>query len=71
MRNPWFGPKTVGWEWTPVTWQGWALSAVFIVATLALSMIPGIRYRLAIIVGLLVVFIAVVALTGTRPGGNL
>ncbi len=70
MRTPWFGPKTVGWGWTPVTWQGWALTVVFIAATLALSTIPGIRYRLAIIVGLVVVFIAVVALTGTKPGGN-
>ena len=28
-KHPWFGPKTgMGWGWTPVTWEGWLVTAV-------------------------------------------
>ncbi|MBI2572291.1 hypothetical protein HYV86_00360 [Candidatus Woesearchaeota archaeon] len=26
----WFKAKTYGWGWTPVTWQGWVIIAIFI-----------------------------------------
>ncbi len=26
----WFKAKTYGWGWTPVTWQGWAVLALYI-----------------------------------------
>ncbi len=71
VRSPWFGPKTVGWGWTPITWQAWAVTVAFTVAVLVVSMIPGIRYRLGILLALVAVFILVAAVTGTKPGGNL
>lgn len=31
----WFKAKTYGWGWTPATWQGWAVIALFIIAMAA------------------------------------
>jgi phosphoglycerol transferase MdoB-like AlkP superfamily enzyme len=27
----WFKAKTYGWGWTPITWQGWLVLALYIV----------------------------------------
>jgi hypothetical protein len=32
--NQWFGPKSFGWGWTPVTWEGWVV-VIGIVAVIA------------------------------------
>jgi hypothetical protein len=30
MKKPlWFKAKTYGWGWTPATWQGWMVIAIF------------------------------------------
>ena len=26
----WFKRKTYGWGWTPISWQGWAVSVLFV-----------------------------------------
>jgi hypothetical protein len=36
MDNFWFKRKTYGWGWTPATWQGWAVTAFYILAIIAL-----------------------------------
>lgn len=28
--NLWFRRKTYGWGWTPITWQGWGVTALFL-----------------------------------------
>ena len=28
----WFKAKLYGWGWTPVTWQGWLVIAIYIIA---------------------------------------
>ena len=71
MKNPWFGPKTVGWGWSAITWQAWAVTVAFVAAILFVSAMPGIRYRLGIVAGLLAVYVVIVIATGTKPGGNL
>ncbi|HEY1037120.1 MAG TPA: hypothetical protein VGE62_00895 [Candidatus Paceibacterota bacterium] len=42
QKQIWFARKTYGWGWTPVTWQGWAAVALYvlIVAAAALSVGP-------------------------------
>lgn len=30
-KELWFKNKTYGWGWTPVTWQGWAVTIAYIV----------------------------------------
>jgi hypothetical protein len=35
--RPWFGPKRYGWGLTPVSWQGWVLTAAYVAAVFALA----------------------------------
>jgi hypothetical protein len=47
VRDPWFGPKRVGWGLAPIRWQGWAATGLFIVvvcATLAGILSHGHQY---------------------------
>lgn len=30
-KKLWFKAKTYGWGWTPVTWQGWLVVALYLV----------------------------------------
>ena len=32
MKRPWFTRKRYGWGWTPATWQGWLVIAVYALA---------------------------------------
>nr|MBP7805039.1 hypothetical protein [Candidatus Paceibacterota bacterium] len=36
-RKYWFKAKQYGWGWYPATWQGWAILAMYIFATLTTS----------------------------------
>ena len=38
----WFRRKIYGWGWFPITWQGWLVIALYVVAiiTLALVLLP-------------------------------
>ncbi len=70
-RRPWFGPKRhFGWGWSPASWQGWVVTAAFLVC------IVGCQYYFkrpwpsgASAIACLVIFLGVVMLTGTKPGG--
>ncbi len=37
MEQKWFKRKLYGWGWTPVTWQGWAVVAVWLALVLLFS----------------------------------
>ena len=39
----WFAPRRFGWGWTPISWQGWAITLGFIV--LALGVITQFKQR--------------------------
>jgi hypothetical protein len=41
MKKPWFGPKQVGWGWTPISWEGWLATALCVVAVIAAGHILG------------------------------
>jgi hypothetical protein len=32
-KKLWFKAKTYGWGWTPITWQGWAITLLYIVVS--------------------------------------
>lgn len=71
-KAAWFGPKRLGWGWEPVSWQGWAMTAVFVVA--ALLSVPlenrfGEPVAVGYTLGLTVVLMGVCVVKGTRPGG--
>ncbi|HSC18940.1 MAG TPA: hypothetical protein VLC74_08505 [Rhizomicrobium sp.] len=68
-KHPWFGPKQFGWGWTPVSWEGWLVTAFFVAVTVAASVVFG-RSAMTFYVMIAVVggLIAVCWLTGTPPG---
>ncbi len=72
-KEPWFGPKRlVGWGWTPVSWQGWLTTAVFVVVLVAIVGLtpPGSLTEFIAVVVCVAALVAVAALTGTPPGGS-
>jgi hypothetical protein len=38
-RQPWFGPKRVGYGIRPQTWQGWAVVLAFVVLIVAVVLL--------------------------------
>jgi len=36
-KKIWFKAKTFGWGWYPATWQGWLITAIYLVIILALA----------------------------------
>ena len=38
-NNLWFRRKTYGWGWTPITWQGWLVTAIFLAVPLVVKLI--------------------------------
>ena len=55
----WFRPKLFGWGAVPVTWQGWAMTAVFVVLTSAVMRLGAEDNRalLALLAPLIVSFV--------------
>ena len=72
-KYPWFGPERgflgLGWGWTPITWEGWAVTILFLAVVLGARLRWGRGPRtLYVVLGALVVFFGVIFLTGTAPG---
>ena len=70
-KEPWFGPKrSLGWGWTPVSWQGWVVTLLFlgliVTASLAVRSVP---LKTAVILALLALLLIVAVVTGDPPGG--
>jgi hypothetical protein len=69
MSHPWFRPRTFGYGWTPITWEGWVATFVFVavvVATTALGDPRGASGPQS--VHLLLGAKALLGLSGTRFG---
>ncbi len=68
VKTPWCGPRRLGWGRTPITWQGWAVSVVFLVAMVVCGeFIRGIPTAI-VEIGLVALLMAVCALPGAWPG---
>lgn len=68
-KEPWFGPKRIGWGWRPLTWQGWLSTFIFVGLVVGVSSLFGrSAFSLGLIVGLLIVFMLVIFVTGGPPG---
>ena len=70
----WFGPKRrVGWGWTPTSWQGWAVTVVWMVVVVAASFVFAVHKAIVAMFLFDLVAIAllllVATLTGDAPGG--
>jgi hypothetical protein len=70
-KRPWFGPKRYfGWGWTPVSWEGWAVTALFLVVVISCRLHFGAGWPGVVsIILCLAVYVGIIGLTGTRPGG--
>jgi hypothetical protein len=66
----WFCKKRFGYGWTPATWQGWLVTALFVgvCTSLASPHITGLagRERLAAVLALVAGFIALIGFTSGR-----
>lgn len=69
VEKPWFGPRKLpGWGWSPVTWQGWAVIAIFLVAIFACAfLLPGAVPKVIAEIVLIALLVVTGWLTGTRP----
>ncbi len=69
VKKPWFGPRHLpGYGWSPITWQGWLVIAVFVIAVFACAfLVPGVALKVGVEMVLIVLLLAVCILTGTRP----
>jgi hypothetical protein len=63
----WFGPRRLGWGLSPVSPEGWAVTAVAIAAIIAVTALTRHHWWLSVLV--VIVLLAVVFLKGTSPGG--
>jgi hypothetical protein len=68
-RTAWFGPKRyLGWGWRIASWQGWVVTGVALGLVLdARRLWPSVALPMIVVV--LVLYLAVVVLTGDPPGG--
>ncbi|HEX4198900.1 MAG TPA: hypothetical protein VHZ26_15795 [Caulobacteraceae bacterium] len=37
-KGPWFRSRTLGYGWTPITWEGWLVTLGLCVALLAVNL---------------------------------
>jgi hypothetical protein len=69
-KHPWFGPKNgFGWGWTPVSWEGWAVTlfclAVIVAAWFVYGRAPMTTY---VTLGAIAALVLVCLVTGLPPG---
>lgn len=67
----WFGPRRLGWGWTPVSWEGWAALAILVGVVLGASPFSHdhpLGYQLLVLADT-VILLVLCALKGTPPGG--
>ena len=57
LGRPWFGRKRVGWGMRPISWQGWLLTVVYMIAIYAAARLLAADHR-ALFVGALAVVTA-------------
>jgi hypothetical protein len=65
----WFCRKTFGYGWTPVTWQGWLVLALFVAIVFAINRgVFGMDHaaRVEVTLALVVAAVAVSAFTSGR-----
>jgi len=58
VSGPWFGRRRVGWGMRPISWQGWLLTVVYMIAIYAAARLLATHHT-TLFVGALVVITAV------------
>ena len=66
MPRGWFGSKRIGWGLRPVSWQGWVLTALYVLLLTGLALGLATRHTslfLVVVIVLTAASVAVAALT--------
>jgi hypothetical protein len=63
-RQPWFGPKRIGFGYGPRTWQGYLITAVMVVLVVIVATVTGAHspWFIATIVAFFAVHLAIIAI---------
>ncbi len=68
-KKPWFGPRKLGWGFSPITWEGRVSMAVLFVVVLCLGAKKSTDPYLAFyVIGIVTLFTIFCFLTGSKPG---
>jgi hypothetical protein len=68
-RKAWFGPRTLGWGWGPIAWEGWVASVAFIAIVFAYPVVFGDAHRDLVALGATGALLVLCLVKGTAPGG--
>ena len=69
-RKAWYGPRSGGWGWDPVSWEGWvALPGWSMGGLFVASRFEG-AVASAVVAGSILGLVATIVLKGTSPGGS-
>lgn len=66
-RKAWFGPRRLGWGWSPVTAEGWTVLVVGVGGVIVLA--AAVPHALWASLVVAVVTLAIIILKGASPGG--
>jgi hypothetical protein len=74
-RGYWFKRKIFGWGWTPVTWQGWSITAGYLALVIAFALtidetspVREVMFTFVLPVTLLTItFLRIAYKTGEKP----
>jgi len=67
----WFGPRSgrLGWGWTPVSWQGWLVTAGFVVAAVVAEVVGDTEAQDGVLaIPLALALLVICWVKGTAPG---
>jgi hypothetical protein len=66
-KHPWFGPKNgLGWGWTPVSWEGWLVTTLCLLAIVGANFVFGrVPMTTYITLGSVAAVVVICLLTGT------
>lgn len=68
-RKAWFGPKSLGWGWGPIAWEGWIAGVVFIAIVSLYPILFDDTHRDVVALSATGALILLCLLKGTSPGG--
>jgi len=74
-KNYWFRAKLYGWGWTPATWQGWAVTLLFLAYVISLAVgLSGhdptpleLKFFFGKLIVAIIIIVIIGSLTGERP----
>jgi hypothetical protein len=68
-RKAWFGPRSLGWGWGPISWEGWAAGAAFLAIVFVGPTVFGDADRNLLGLSATGALLLLCVLKGTSPGG--